>query len=230
MVRPGSAKALFAGSIPARASFVFDWQNLEASDLWYLIGLITADGSLSKDGRHIDLTSKNREHLNTIKSKLEIPNKIGQKTNGRQGIAYRIQMGSIGFHRFLQSVGLFPNKTHTLEKVFVPTDHFPEFLRGLFDGDGSIRTWEKNESSQSQVYCKITASSKPFLQWIQSELQMNHKIFSTIHPEKYKTGSGYVLKVSRKSDVRAFLELCYQDANVYLSTKYQKALSVLNSN
>ena len=36
-------------------------QNFLAIDihiLWYLVGLIAADGSLSKDGRHVDLTLK----------------------------------------------------------------------------------------------------------------------------------------------------------------------------
>ena len=35
--------------------------------LWYLVGLITADGFLSKDGRHIDITAKDYKFLKKIK-------------------------------------------------------------------------------------------------------------------------------------------------------------------
>lgn len=34
--------------------------NIEGANLWYLVGLITSDGCLSKDGRHVDITAKKK--------------------------------------------------------------------------------------------------------------------------------------------------------------------------
>ena len=36
-------------------------------DLSYIIGLITTDGNLSKDGRHFDFTSKDIEQVKNFK-------------------------------------------------------------------------------------------------------------------------------------------------------------------
>ena len=38
-----------------------------SSKLAYAIGLITTDGSLSKDGRHISFTSKDKEQVKNFK-------------------------------------------------------------------------------------------------------------------------------------------------------------------
>ncbi|MBU0895403.1 MAG: LAGLIDADG family homing endonuclease, partial [Candidatus Omnitrophica bacterium] len=53
--------------------------NITGSNLWYLVGLITSDGCLSSDGRHIDITSKDYELLEKIKMATGITNKIGSK-------------------------------------------------------------------------------------------------------------------------------------------------------
>ncbi len=55
--------------------------KIEGSNLWYLVGLITTDGCLSSDGRHIDITSKDYAFLQEIKDCLGIGNKIGSKYN-----------------------------------------------------------------------------------------------------------------------------------------------------
>lgn len=109
--------------------------------LWYLVGLITADGSLSKDGRHIDISSKRRDFLELIKTEFNISAGIGLKKNGGNGVSYRIQIGSTSFYRFLMTVGLAPNKTCNIKHVNVPSDVFKDFLRGVIDGDGCIRRW-----------------------------------------------------------------------------------------
>ncbi len=50
-----------------------------SADFAYVIGLITTDGSLSKDGRHLNLTSKDIDQIQTFKRILNLKNKIGIK-------------------------------------------------------------------------------------------------------------------------------------------------------
>jgi hypothetical protein len=86
----------------------------------YAIGLITTDGSLSKDGRHIVFTSKDRElSLKYIRC-LRIKNaKICKKSRGRdkEKIYDYVQVSDILFYKFLLSIGLTPNKTKTIGLV-----------------------------------------------------------------------------------------------------------------
>ena len=203
------------------------WQKLSEEKLWYFVGLLTSDGSLSKDGRHIDLTSKDEDFLNLIKEEFNLPHKIGHKTNGRGLSAYRIQMGSIRFYDFLISIGLMPNKSKALQAIAVPQHCFFDFVRGVFDGDGCIREWVSKNKSQKQVYCKITSGSKKFLIWLQDVLQNSHDIFSSIHEEYYSTGTGFVLKISRKKCVKKFLECCYSKSQLSLQRKRESAFHCL---
>jgi len=45
----------------------------------YAIGLLTADGNLSKDGRHINFTSKDLDLILSFKNCLGLKNSIGNK-------------------------------------------------------------------------------------------------------------------------------------------------------
>jgi len=85
--------------------------NIEGANLWYLVGLITSDGNLSSDGRHIDITSSDYEFLLGIKELTGIKNKIGIKYgNNKKQKAFRIQIANRNFYDFLLSIGLRQNK------------------------------------------------------------------------------------------------------------------------
>lgn len=53
-----------------------------SKNLAYAVGLIVTDGSLSRDGRHIELTSKDKEQVETFSKILNLKNKIGIKKSG----------------------------------------------------------------------------------------------------------------------------------------------------
>ena len=116
------------------------------ADLAYIVGLITTDGSLSIDGRHINLTSKDIEQIETFAKILHLNNKVGIKKSSYNpnGRYYQIQFGSVRFYKFLVKVGLTPNKTKTLTSLKVPKKYFVDFLRGHLDGDGfTYSYWDK---------------------------------------------------------------------------------------
>ncbi|MDI6602577.1 MAG: LAGLIDADG family homing endonuclease [Patescibacteria group bacterium] len=45
-----------------------DYKAKWSSELAYLVGLITTDGSLSVDGRHLNITSNNIQLLEAVKN------------------------------------------------------------------------------------------------------------------------------------------------------------------
>lgn len=51
----------------------------------YAIGLIASDGCLSKDGSHIDFTSKDLEQVENFRKVLGLKNRIGLKSRGKKG-------------------------------------------------------------------------------------------------------------------------------------------------
>ncbi len=107
----------------------------------YAIGLLTTDGNLSSDGRHITLVSKDREQLENFMRCLGIHNKIGLHQSGANTKAFRVQFGDVHFYGFLLGIGLMRNKTKVIHKVYIPHRYFFDFLRGHFDGDGSFYSY-----------------------------------------------------------------------------------------
>src|SRR3989344_5404579 len=120
----------------------------------YAIGLLTTDGNLSPDGRHIELTSKDLEQLENFMKCLKIQNKIGQKISGfTKRKTTRIQFGDINFYKFLLSIGLMPNKSKTMGRIQIPDAYFFDFLRGHFDGDGTFYSyWDPRWKSSFMFY------------------------------------------------------------------------------
>jgi len=112
-------------------------------NFFYAIGLLTTDGNLSKDGRHLGFTSKDIQLAKTFKKCLDLTNvKIGTKTSGSADKRYpRIQFSNIKLYQRLLKIGLTPNKSKTISKLKIPNKYFFDFLRGHFDGDGSCYSY-----------------------------------------------------------------------------------------
>lgn len=148
-------------------------------DLAYAIGLITTDGCLSKDGRHIDLTSKDVDQIKTFAQILGLKNKIGIKSRSilKTKKYFRIQFGSVEFYRFLLKIGLTPNKSKTIKAVDVPDKYFGDFLRGCLDGDGCILYYfDKKWKNSFVLYTVFSSASVEFLQWLKETLRRLYKV------------------------------------------------------
>ncbi len=134
----------------------------------YIIGLITTDGNLSSNGRHISFTTKDLQLAELYKSCLNLTNTIGKKARGGEKIKkyYVVQFGDVNFYEYLLTIGLTPRKSRTLTEVSVPEKFFADFMRGCIDGDGSISIFDHPESKHKQLKVRLTSASPNFLIWI----------------------------------------------------------------
>ncbi|MBU0687647.1 MAG: LAGLIDADG family homing endonuclease [Candidatus Margulisbacteria bacterium] len=156
------------------------------SNLAYVVGLITTDGCLSSDGRHIDITSKDPDLLETAMDCLEIKIKIGKKSDGKTSkIYHRIQIGSISFYNWLVTLGLTPRKSLTLGPLKIPDTYFLDFLRGHFDGDGTYRIYKDYLHKNCQrIYSSFLSGSLEHIIWLQGKIQFLLDISGIIIPDK----------------------------------------------
>lgn len=129
-VRRGRAR----GPYRLRRGARWEW----TPDIAYAVGLIATDGNLSPSGRHVSVSSAEREVLETFLRCIGRSAHIGTNRSGFGSLTLRVQIGDVALYRWLQSIGLTPRKSHTLGAIDCPTDMFPHLLRGLLDGDGSI--------------------------------------------------------------------------------------------
>lgn len=145
-----------------------DWSN----DIAYVVGLITTDGNLSKDGRHITFISKDIDLIKTFKRCLCLNNKITPKPSGYSDKIYnKIQFGNVKLYRWLLKIGLMPNKTKILGKLDIPRKYFFDFLRGHLDGDGCFRVFKDPVYPNSErFYIVFHSASLNHLKWIQNKI------------------------------------------------------------
>jgi len=199
--------------------------NMQGDHLWYLVGLITADGCLYKDGRHIEITSKEYAFLETIKSELGFKNRIGIKYSGIKKRYYRIQLANKRFYNFLLSVGLMPRKSLIISKIQVPQAYFNDFLRGVIDGDGSIKCWVHPSNKKEQMSLCITSASSAFIAWLNECICDLYSVKGRIHKEC--TGN-WLLKYGKMA-AREILRQCYYKGCLGLERKIIKAQQVVTS-
>lgn len=179
--------------------------NVEGTNLWYLVGLITSDGCLSSDGRHIDITSKDYEFLVKIKDVLGLENKICTKNKDRINKAYCLQFSNRNLYEFLLSIGLTPNKSLTLKGLDISKEYFMDFLRGLIDGDGCIRSWIHPSNKREQWSLRIFSGSVEFINWLNNTIARLLKVFGKTHKNANNT---WVLKYGKMS-AREISKWCY---------------------
>lgn len=194
-----------------------------SSNLAYAVGLLVTDGSLSKDGRHIELTSIDREQLTNFMKCLGIRVKIGNKRSGFTGKkTTRIQFGDVTLYSFLLEIGLTPNKTKTIGQLNIPDRYFFDFLRGHYDGDGCFYSyWDPRWRSSFMYYISFVSASKRHIDWLQ------FSIARLVHVRGHVTkssqfGSVYQLRYAKREGL-ILLQCLYKNKQaVALSRKKLK--------
>lgn len=190
---------------------------------WYFVGLITSDGCLSRDGSHISLTSKDREFLEKLKTTLGIPNNIGRKIGGTGSLSFQIQMGSKALYSLLLDIGLKPNKSLTLGALKIPMPYCPDFLRGMIDGDGCIRTWIHSSNRRRQWALPLYSSSPIFALWLKSLIEGNFAVRGRLHVyEAPKRHPRHIIKFGKLS-AKVILRACYYPECLAMPRKWELA-------
>ncbi|MDO8618977.1 MAG: LAGLIDADG family homing endonuclease [Candidatus Daviesbacteria bacterium] len=201
-----------------------------SGNLAYVVGLITTDGSLSNDGRHIDFTSKDLEQIQNFIKILKLNNKIGLKSSGYSDKKYfRVQFGNIKFYRFLLKIGLTPKKSKTLNKIIIPDRYFRDFLRGHLDGDGYTTSfWDSVYKNSFRLYMGFVSASGAHLEWISNQIKSLYNLHGSLRYSKQ--ACTFQLKYAKNSSIKLIDILYYQSDLPSLTRKrfkIEKALSII---
>ena len=203
---------------PAKKKIDTKW----SPELAYIVGLIATDGSLSKDKRHINFTSKDIQLVKLFKKCLRLKVIVGKKSRGseKEKKYFQIQFGDVLFYRWLESIGLTPNKSKTLGKISIPDKYFFDFLRGCFDGDGSMYAyWDPRWHSSYMFYLQFTSASCDFLLWLQDSIQKLAGARGNIRP----SSRSFQLSFAKAHTRIVFARMFYENKLPCLRRKLLKA-------
>lgn len=189
----------------------------------YAIGLLVTDGSLSKNGRHICLVSKDEEQLQNFMRALGINVSVGKGTS-----ASRVQFSDVLFYQFLQDIGLMPNKTKIIGEVKIPERYFFDFLRGSFDGDGCTYSYfDPRWKSSYMFYTTFVSASRAHIIWLQRVL------YERLGIKGHITGDGrkrvLQLKYAKADSLKLLRKMYYSGEVLCLSRKRLKIEKMLRT-
>lgn len=199
-------------------------------NLAYCIGLFATDGCLYGDGRHIDFTSADIQLVRLFKELMGFPNPISYKISGSSSRQCpRLQLSSVGFYQWLLKIGLTPRKSLTLGPLNVPNQYFSDFIRGCFDGDGSIYSYMDPRWANSHMfYISFASGSITFVKWLQEQLKkildIHGHIAITKHETKHKF---YQLRFAKTESIVLIKKMYYNKQVPCLERKRHKIRAIL---
>lgn len=197
-----------------------------SSNLAYAVGLITSDGCLVKNSTRVYFGSKDLEMMENFRKALLLKNKIGKHARGGETEKkfFCLSFRSRSFYEFLLAIGLMPAKSKIIRAVTVPDKFFADFLRGLFDGDGSFYSFKDVRWPNSFVYKTSFASASPFfINWLKEKLTLLYGVKGYLHKGVGVTNLEYTKADSNK----LFCVMYHQENILFLSRKYYKIKTAL---
>lgn len=229
----------FEHKVPPKRSVNHNFfETIDTEAKAYLLGLLFADGCNYIKARRIQLSlqERDKELVFLMRSLLESNHKICYyKVKNNDGCLnrqnqYRLGITSQKLCEDLSKLGCTPNKSFTLEfptKKQVPDHLLNHFIRGYFDGDGSIGLY----------WMKGVKTFKPGLSLISSKnfcMQLNKIIVDKFgfkfHEYKKKDANPNLLYLEGSTffTVTSFLLWLYKDAHFFLARKHEKFLEIKN--
>ena len=205
----------------------FDYfEKINTEEKAYWLGFMYADGYIcdnsnryGEDQFGITLSSVDEEHLNKFKKSINATNPISHEYNKNGHDQARILMTSQKTVNDLIKQGCYKKKTLILEPPKqVPTELLWHFIRGFFDGDGSL-TYHKIQNKYDAYGINIT-TIYPIAAWIQEFTG-----YGTLVKDNRKEHTWY-LSFGGNRQVLSFCNKLYENATIYLDRKYKRYLEL----
>ena len=123
----------------AQCRYAVDEQAFEVltPETAYVLGFVLADGRVDRARWVLHIWQNDREHLLRVRAALGSEHPIAEEHRGAS-VVYRLTIGRKRLIEPLVRLGLTERKTWDATLPEVPDELFGHFLRGYFDGDGSI--------------------------------------------------------------------------------------------
>lgn len=201
------------------------FDNIDTQNKAYVLGLLYADGNVSKIKYRLQLSLQERDkHIleqirNDMKSERPLTFRQFNKYNSNRQNHYSLDINCKKIHSSLAQWGIVPKKTHVLKYPnFLQDDMHRHFIRGVLDGDGCIHPpYGKNGKIKSVDICGTYDFCCGLKDIIESILNIHCSVIKTSADPNRTT---YRVTISSGIQVSKFLSWIYNDANLYLYRKY----------
>ena len=200
------------------------FEKIDTEEKAYWLGFLYADGSVYKNNKgyyrfELGLAEKDLIHIEKFKKFVNSKHDIKYRVKTK---SFRIVFSDPQFTKNLIDLGCVPNKSLIL--TFPTEDQVPlelqkHFIRGYFDGDGSI-SYRKSGGSPG-------ISVMGTLEFLLKLNEVFKNLAVIAKKDKRHLNNTYTLRFRVQPGIN-FLYLIYNDSNIFLTRKYEKYNFLLN--
>ena len=163
----------------------FYFNKIDTEEKAYWLGFLYADGCVHSNNYEISVNITDKEHIEKFKTAIKAFNHNITETQDKrfqnEKTLYQFSIKDKQLHQDLIKWGCIPQKSLLINKIpNIPRDYVSHFLRGYFDGDGSLHYLQGTNN-----YRISFIGTKDFLNDIQKELQTNVSLQSNIAGKAY---------------------------------------------
>jgi hypothetical protein len=255
----GNERLVIPGSVKINEDFFRHWSN----EMAYVLGVIYTDGHINP-GRKLDpsqktttmsprlvISQKQPELLSKVSKLMNCNMKLRyKKKRGVAGALYVFDICSEKIYEDLINFGLSPQKSKTIEFPNIPKEFVRHFIRGCWDGDGSIFF------DQNRLVGSYISGSEKFIESLVQELygvgiyRIGRKQRGVFHRDfdedklwlkyidgrfplkihKDKRANAFYIKIQTGENVEKLFHYLYDGVaeSMYLTRKYNVFVKGLN--
>ena len=188
------------------------FDSIDTEEKAYFVGLLLSDGHISKRNV-IMLTMKDLDIIQKYKDAIKTNKDIRKDRYGN----YYLNITSKSMCMRLREMGFHNRKSYEFDinKIlqFIPNNLIHHFVRGMFDGDGSIRIYKYEYVKNPQYHLGYTGLYN-VVSFVKKYLGLHTKTVK-------ESDLTYTCVTACKEDILRIFELLYKDATVYIDRKYE---------
>lgn len=196
------------------------FSKIDTEEKAYWLGVLFADGNITKIGKckQVRFNTIDKDWLNAFISAISYSGTYHIETHKKYNKdIYCLSVGDDTLHDDLNILGCIPNKTKVIVFPNIPEDLIRHFIRGYFDGDGTVGIYKnKSDNNYYTLRSGFCTGSEQFIIQLASKLPC---VTKTI--QKRKDSSLWTLMFSVKDSIRLY-NYMYKDATVWLHRKRDK--------
>lgn len=199
------------------------FDSIDSEKTAYVLGWFYSDGCVDNNGKlRIQIQKEDEDILYQIKDLMEYEGPLYEipppkkYPHRKHQVTLTINRKALA-NRLIQ-LGCTPHKSLILtfpDFSVVPEIYLPHFIRGVFDGDGSIVVKDDKYLNVSITSCES------FIQPLRDYLRIKLEI-DTKHYYRYEHTNTLQMMITHTKYAKKFLNWMYQDANFYLTRKFTK--------
>lgn len=204
------------------------FEKIDSPEKAYFLGFIMADGCISNKSLIINIQERDRKILDLFKESIRYTGEIQfiKRARPTWQDQVKIQIHDLDLVKQLENLGIFERKSLNLRfPNYITSDLINHFIRGYFDGDGSVGIYDNKRKVKNKIYLYrllsfniiSTLEFSNSLKTILEDLGINVCLSPHVNKKMW------YIKVCSKNGNKIFYDFIYKDCkDFYLNRKKAK--------